>query len=278
MIFEAQPRGGGLLPGRMSPVIGRLNLSLQHKPRFGPDHGVLGSIKASSPFLLTKYGRSRLQLTLGIRLAFQFITESNRRNRENLCIMSFGFSIGDILLVSQLAYKLYSSVTSGRRSAARDLKELGDVLFGLRCALDHLSKAAKDISEAASNKQDANAVDMRRKLDTMINSCGATLQELDTVTSKYREAANQGESDVVDHTADVTATGPSTNPNKKRSISQFKQSVRVNWMKIRWDVERNSLSEYRVKLQAHTDAINIVLNTFLWYVRSHAAAFLRGIN
>lgn len=207
---------------------------------------------------------------------FQFITESNRRNHENLCIMSFGFSIGDILLVSQLAYKLYSTVTSGRRSAARDLKELEDVLFGLRCALDHLSKAAKDISAAASNKQDVNAVDMRRKLDTMISSCGATLQELDTVTSKYREAANQGESDVVDHTADLPATGP-TNPNKKRSISQFKRNVRVNWMKIRWDVERHSLSEYRVKLQAHTDAINIVLNTFLWYVRSHSVAFLRGL-
>lgn len=190
--------------------------------------------------------------------------------------MSFGFSIGDILLVSQLAYKLYSTVTSGRRSAARDLKELEDVLFGLRCALNHLSKAAKDISAAASNKQDVNAVDMRRKLDTMISSCGVTLQELDTVTSKYREAANQGESDVVDHTADLPATGL-TNPNKKRSISHFKRNVRVNWMKIRWDVERHSLSEYRVKLQAHTDAINIVLNTFLWYVRSHSVAFFRGL-
>ena len=191
--------------------------------------------------------------------------------------MSFGFSIGDILLVSQLAYKLYSTVTSGRRSASRDLKELEDVLFGLRCALDHLSKAAKDISASASNRQDTDAVDMRQKLDTMINSCGATLQELDTVTSKYREAANQGESDVVDLTADLPATGLSTNSNKKRSISQFKQNARVNWMKIRWDVERNSLSEYRVKLQAHTDAINIVLNTFLWYVRSHSVAFLREL-
>jgi hypothetical protein len=185
--------------------------------------------------------------------------------------MSFGFSIGDILLVSQLTYKLYSTVTSGRNSASRDLKELEDVLFGLRCALDHLSKTAKDISASASNRQDADAVDMRRKLDTMVSSCGATLQELDTVTSKYREAANQGEDGVVD------ATGLSTNPNKKHSISQFKQKVRVNWMKMIWDVERNSLSEYRVKLQAHTDAINIVLNTFLWYVRSHLVAFLRGL-
>ncbi|KAF7511671.1 hypothetical protein GJ744_003834 [Endocarpon pusillum] len=35
-------------------------------------------------------------------------------------------------------------------------------------------------------------------------------------------------------------------------------------MKIRWDVERKSLSEFRAKLQSHTDAITIVLSTLLW--------------
>jgi hypothetical protein len=186
--------------------------------------------------------------------------------------MSFGFSVGDILLVSQLAYKLYSTVTSGRRAAARDLKELEDVLFSLRCALDHLGKAAKDISAAASNRQDASGVDMRQKLDTMIVSCRTTLEELDSMTKKYREAAAQGESNAVDAAADLSAIGLSTSPNKKRSMPQVKQKLRENWMKMRWDVERNSLSEYRVKLQAHTDAINIVLNTFLWYVQSHSVA------
>jgi hypothetical protein len=180
--------------------------------------------------------------------------------------MSFGFSVSDIVMVSHLAYKLYSTVTSGRRSAAKDLKELEDVLFGLHCALDHLGKAAKDISATASNKQDANAMEMQQKLDTMINSCGTTLQELDSVTKRYREAANPGVSDVVDDTADLPAAGPSINPNKRRSIVRFTQNVRVNWMKIRWDIERNSLSEYREKLQAHMDAINIVLTTFLWCV------------
>ena len=59
--------------------------------------------------------------------------------------MSFGFSVSDIILVSQLAYKLYLTVTSGRRAAGKDLRELEDVLFGLRCALDHLAKATEDI-------------------------------------------------------------------------------------------------------------------------------------
>lgn len=180
--------------------------------------------------------------------------------------MSFGFSIGDIVLVSQLAHRLYFTVTTGRRSAGKDLKELEDVLFGLRCSLDHLGKAAKDISATTSNRQDANANVVRQKLDTMVNACSATLQELDSVTKRYREAAHTDESDVVGDTTGLPATGIATNPNQKRSLDRLKQSVRVNWMKIRWDMERASLNEYRQKLQAHTDAINIVLNTFLWSV------------
>jgi hypothetical protein len=181
--------------------------------------------------------------------------------------MSFGFSVGDIVLVSQLAYKLYLTVTSGRRAAGKDLRELEDVLFGLRCALDHLAKATKDISATASSRQNVDAIEMRRKLDAMIASCGATLQELESVTKKYREVADPAESDVLhDRPAGLPATAVSTNPKQKRSVARLKEDIRVNWRKIRWDVERYSLNEYREKLQAHTDAINIVLSTFLWCV------------
>jgi hypothetical protein len=178
--------------------------------------------------------------------------------------MSFGFSVGDIILVGRLTYKLYSTITSGRRSAAKDLKELADVLFGLHCALDHLRKAAKDISATASNQQDGNAVGMHKKLDAMINSCGTTVQELESVTKRYGKAAGP------DEATDSPATVTCINPHKKRSADRFKQSVQANWARIRWDMERNSLNEYRAKLQAHMDAINIVLTTFLWCVLSHS--------
>ena len=183
--------------------------------------------------------------------------------------MSFGFSVGDILLASKLACKLYSTITDGRRSAAKDLKELGDVLFGLRCALDHLGKAAEDIRATASNPQYVDAVEVRYKLDSMVASCGATLQELDSVTKRYREAFKPAESEAVNGDEDtevVTAVGASTPPNKQRSMARFKENVQVNWLKIRWSMERNSLGGYRTQLQSHVDSINMVLNTFLWCV------------
>lgn len=179
--------------------------------------------------------------------------------------MSFGFSVGDILLASKLAYRLYSTITTGRRSAAKDLQELGDVLFGLRCALDHLGNAAKDIWATTSNTQDANAVEIRQKLATMVCSCSATLQELDSVTARYREATKSAESEVINDNIEVVpAVGASTQPNRKPSMARFKDNVQVNWLKMRWSIERNSFSEYRARLQSHTDTINMVLNTLLW--------------
>ncbi|KAK2767455.1 hypothetical protein FQN54_003611 [Arachnomyces sp. PD_36] len=165
--------------------------------------------------------------------------------------MSFGFSVGDIILVSQIAYKLYTSVSKGRHAASKDLKELEDVLFSLRCALDHLGKVAEEIlPQAAQNPHDAGALEMREKLNFMINSCADTLGELEKVTQMYREGVllspGNGKS--------VAERGI-----RERTVDRFK----VNWLKIRWDRERSSLSEYREKLQSHTDAINMILSVFL---------------
>jgi len=167
--------------------------------------------------------------------------------------MSFGFGVGDIILVSQISYSLYTSITEGRRNSGRDLKELQDVLFGLRCALDHLSQVANDILATTSGNNHAG-VDMREQLNSMINSCGATLQDLDSVTQKYRVGVKP------------THNNPGNGPGQKRSFERFKQNLQINWIKIRWDIERGSLQEYRTKLQSHTDIINIVLSTFVWYI------------
>jgi len=52
---------------------------------------------------------------------------------------------------------------------------------------------------------------MQRKLGAMISSCGATLQELESVTKKYREVADPAESDVVhDGPAELPAAVVST--------------------------------------------------------------------
>ncbi|KAF2690880.1 hypothetical protein K458DRAFT_438643 [Lentithecium fluviatile CBS 122367] len=153
--------------------------------------------------------------------------------------MSFGFSIGDIVLLSQLAYNLYSSVTA----ASRDLRDLEDVLFSLRCALDHLGDVAKDVLAKAEIGGRQSGPDFKENLNRMIASCGSTLQELDDLMQKYREiSADDG-------------LGP------KQDTKRMIQRIKVNWKKVRWDQEKQSLQQYREKLRSHTDAINLILTS-----------------
>ncbi|KAI4919451.1 hypothetical protein J4E90_001585 [Alternaria incomplexa] len=160
--------------------------------------------------------------------------------------MSFGFSIGDIILLSQLAYDLYATVSSGRKAASRDLKELEEVLFSLKCALDHLKQASSGVLARPGFQHGGS--ELKEKLDVMIGSCASTLQELDSVTKKYRDVeiqANKGKT-------------------KLRTLDDVKKSMKVNWQRVRWDREKQSLQQYREKLKSHTDAINLMLTSIVW--------------
>lgn len=64
--------------------------------------------------------------------------------------MSFGFSIGDILLCTQIAHRLPYSVARRCKKSPGDLKKLGDTLFGLCSALDLLQINHKSIVDNAS--------------------------------------------------------------------------------------------------------------------------------
>jgi hypothetical protein len=151
---------------------------------------------------------------------------------------------GDIVLLSQLAYNLFSSVTS----ASRDLKELEDVLFSLRCALDHLGDVAKDVLAKMEAHGGHRGPDVKENLDRIIASCGSTLQELDDVTQKYREI------------------GIDERRRAKHDKRGMLQRITVNWKKVQWDREKQSLHQYREKLRSHADAINLILTSVIWHV------------
>jgi hypothetical protein len=88
----------------------------------------------------------------------------------------------------------------------------------------------------------------KEKLDVMINSCASTLQELDTVTKRYRDVESQA----------------NKGKTKLRTLEDVKKSFRVNWQRVRWDQEKQSLQQYREKLKSHTDAINLILTSMIW--------------
>ena len=145
-----------------------------------------------------------------------------------------------------MAYELYSSVSSGRKAASRDLRELDEVLHSLSCALGHLAEVSEDVLARPGFRHGGSG--LKEKLDVMIESCASTLQELDDVTKKYRIVESQANKE----------------KKKLRTIEDVKKSVKVNWQRVLWNYEKQSLQQYREKLKSHVDAINLLLNSVIW--------------
>ena len=168
--------------------------------------------------------------------------------------MSFGFSASDIILLGQLAYRLCNALKGDNRPACQ---ELSSALFGLRCALDHLSRQAKQ-NPTISNRETDGVERMHGDLDTLISSCADTLLQLECMFAKYSDELKSDDTN--------SGINMTTESSTKRGgmLLRTRAKVKANWMKIRWSTESQSLLDFRVKLQTHTDSINIVLNAFIW--------------
>ena len=152
--------------------------------------------------------------------------------------MSFRFSAGDIVLIGQLAYRLCNTLKQDHRPACR---ELGNALFGRRCALDHLSRRAKEFPIPLEIGGD-NAKRMRDDLDTLITSCATTLLDLERIFAKYNEGLEAG-----DQTGQLQPTDR-LRAKKKALIVTSKKNAKLNCMKVRWSSDHRTLLDFRVKL------------------------------
>jgi hypothetical protein len=79
-----------------------------------------------------------------------------------------------------------TALTTSQKGAPTSVVELSDTLFGLRCALEHLSHHAGKI-QCATSLADWEANKMRQDLHTMAGNCAATLNSLQEILDKYTE-------------------------------------------------------------------------------------------
>ena len=162
--------------------------------------------------------------------------------------MSFGFSIGDIILCSQITYRLFVAATSGRKHAPRGLRELEDILIGLNCSLNHLQRTSIAVLS------DHVADEVQDQLGFMLHSCRRTLEDLETTTAKYFEAGKR------------PALTSDCQKGPRLSSHGIVTQVKKQWRRFVWDLQGESLTKYRRKLQSHTDALNLFLGTLIWFV------------
>lgn len=158
-----------------------------------------------------------------------------------------GLSVGDIVLCSQIVYRLLAAATIGRKNAHNDLKELETVLLAMDLALKYLQRVAMAIS-SRNTRLDRDSFDIQQNLGLMIHSCRQNLEALEEATLKYRDA--------------VKVSNESHGRVARRAPQLAK--LKSQWRRFMWDFRGKSLTQYRQKLETHVAALNLVLNTCIW--------------
>ncbi|KAJ3573477.1 hypothetical protein NPX13_g4684 [Xylaria arbuscula] len=171
--------------------------------------------------------------------------------------MAFQISIGDAILLAQIAWRLGQTFTKGRSSAPAEFKEIENELYSLSAALTAAESEQKSL-QIPSSEADANNPHIASQdvLGHIIQNCKHTLRHLEAIVNKY------------------TIVTEDTDPQKPR-LERWSQSITKNWRKIEWTTERRDLNMLRGQLVLHTNSLNLFINIG---TSSRAASIERSLN
>lgn len=157
--------------------------------------------------------------------------------------MSLPISVGDAILLSQIAYNLSQALTSGRKGASAEFAEVQDLLNTLSGALKLL---ARDLPAEETTKTDQAPKVRQGDLDgedaallQMIMNCRGTLKQLENLVAKYK---------------DIDAKSVAQKAEKR-----WTDEARINWKKILWTKEGAEISKIKVSLTAHINGVNLAV-------------------
>jgi hypothetical protein len=156
-------------------------------------------------------------------------------------------SIGDIILLSQIAYGLAHAFSSGRKSAPAEFQEVQNQLYTLGSALGFLAKHPKPLSDSGVGgketvEEQKEAGEQDDILERMISNCRGTLSHLEMLVNKYME--------IDPNAKDLAQTG----------LRRWQQDMKRNWKKIRWTTEGGDLDKLRKDLAVHINGLNLALS------------------
>lgn len=148
-------------------------------------------------------------------------------------------SVGDILMLSQTAWKIGRAFTQGRKGAHHEFVEVESEAQGLSEALklvaETLHSDGSILSQADESTQDA--------ITTILESASRTLSDLESFVERYtvikRRPTNGGLGFSVDR--------------------QFSDVVIANYKTLQWTTEGGNISALRDMLQMHTNTISLTM-------------------
>ena len=137
--------------------------------------------------------------------------------------MSFGYSVGDFILLTQLAY----GVVQNARKACGAHHKLAREIGSLHIVLGHIEVEVSKPDSILNNNED----NRRRELEKLARHCERVLRVLKQILDKYN------------------------------ALSEERRSVTKLWQKVRFgNGEMLDLGVIRAELATHTQALNMFLN------------------
>ncbi|KAJ5579732.1 uncharacterized protein N7459_005717 [Penicillium hispanicum] len=147
--------------------------------------------------------------------------------------MAFQISIGDVLMLSKLAWDISQAFTSGRKSAPAEFREVQNQLSSLTHALESL----KSLSSMCSGQDDGTP---DSSIAQILQNCRSTLEHLEALVNKYMI---------------IEDDGGSSGSGEKR----WREEIRKNWKKVRWTREGGDLTILQHHLGVHINSLNLTI-------------------
>ncbi|KAI9823816.1 MAG: hypothetical protein M1826_007637 [Phylliscum demangeonii] len=156
--------------------------------------------------------------------------------------MSVPISIGDVLMLSQMAWRIGCAFTAGRASAPREFAEVESELVGLTEALDLLAEIVNDDGGILADANDGTKAGVAR----VLACCRQTLQDLDSFVTRYQDIRRPSQ------TSAALALG-------QASERSWRAVLLGNWRTVWWTTEHGTISDLREMLQMHASSIQLTM-------------------
>jgi hypothetical protein len=155
-------------------------------------------------------------------------------------------SIGDIILLGQIAYRVAKALSSGTKSAPAEFAEVQALLYSLRESFDLLARTLTDRDQARrdeSDQKDLNesTIEHQPELENILNNCRDVLCHLEGFVDKYSVLDSKNES------------------QREQRTRKWRDDLKKSWKKIVWTKEGGDIDKLKQTLIAHTNALHLAI-------------------
>jgi hypothetical protein len=158
-------------------------------------------------------------------------------------------SVGDIILLGQIAYKVAKAFSSGAKSAPVEFAEVQSLLLSLKESFDLLARslttgrapnAAASIPQA-QNPEEESMSKPHSELANILSNCRDVLRHLEGFVDKYS-------------VLESTTEDQDTSRNRK-----LRDNLKRSWKKVAWTKEGGEIAKLKQTLIAHTNALHLAV-------------------